>query len=252
GTGSGSFSHSVARTVGRGGHLYSYEFHEARADKAREEFIRHGMQDIVTLTHRNVCKDGFTVENLVDAVFLDLPAPWEAVGHAKKALRKDRPSRICCFSPCMEQVMRAVSALNEAGFTDIAMYETLLRPHEVQQSRAPLPLSHIVDKLKQMERYREEKRLRQISNSKRKRDEDSDFSEPEKRVRTEEQTSTLHESGTSTPLTTLPLPASAEDDDNEETEATVNLSKVCHEVRGHTSYLTFARLVPCTMESSEG
>ena len=109
------------------------------------------MQDLVTLTHRNVCKDGFTVENLADAgmydgcyqmvieqtlsviVFLDLPAPWDAVMHAKKALRvilappltslrltsvqKDRPTRICCFSPCMEQVIRAVSALNEAGFT---------------------------------------------------------------------------------------------------------------------------------------
>lgn len=33
----------------------------------REEFVRHGMQAIVTLTHRNVCKDGFTVENLVDS-----------------------------------------------------------------------------------------------------------------------------------------------------------------------------------------
>ena len=35
GTGSGSFSHSVARTIGPSGHLYSYEFHEPRADKAR-------------------------------------------------------------------------------------------------------------------------------------------------------------------------------------------------------------------------
>ena len=37
GTGSGSFSHSVARTVGKRGKLYSYEFHEARAEKARIE-----------------------------------------------------------------------------------------------------------------------------------------------------------------------------------------------------------------------
>ena len=75
----------------------------------------------VTLTHRNVCKDGFTVLDTADAgnhtqtpilfsclsgrkmvghretkfddsffrplVFLDLPAPWEAVQHAKSALR---------------------------------------------------------------------------------------------------------------------------------------------------------------------
>lgn len=53
----------------------------------REEFARHGMDDIVTLTHRNVCKEGFTVVDTADAVFLDLPAPWEAVGHAKVALR---------------------------------------------------------------------------------------------------------------------------------------------------------------------
>ncbi|KAJ7156097.1 tRNA methyltransferase complex GCD14 subunit-domain-containing protein [Mycena crocata] len=60
GTGSGSFSHSVARSIGASGHLWSYEFHEARAKKAREEFAQHRMSDIVTLTHRNVCKDGFT------------------------------------------------------------------------------------------------------------------------------------------------------------------------------------------------
>lgn len=35
GTGSGSFSHSVARTIGSSGHLWSYEFHEARANKAK-------------------------------------------------------------------------------------------------------------------------------------------------------------------------------------------------------------------------
>ena len=33
----------------------------------REEFTRHGMDDIVTLQHRNVCKDGFTVIDEADA-----------------------------------------------------------------------------------------------------------------------------------------------------------------------------------------
>jgi len=39
GTGSGSFSHSTARTVGPSGHLWSYEFHEARANKARRMYL---------------------------------------------------------------------------------------------------------------------------------------------------------------------------------------------------------------------
>ena len=58
----------------------------------------------MTLAHRNVCKDGFTVMDQADAgllhfpgsdfddantfpVFLDLPAPWDAVEHARRALR---------------------------------------------------------------------------------------------------------------------------------------------------------------------
>ncbi|KAN0074607.1 tRNA methyltransferase complex GCD14 subunit domain containing protein [Tylopilus felleus] len=291
GTGSGSFSHSVARTIGTSGHLYSYEFHEARADKAREEFIRHGMEDIVTLTHRNVCKDGFTVENLVDSVFLDLPAPWEAIEHAKKALRKDCPTRICCFSPCMEQFLRTVSALNEAGFTDITMYETLLRPHEVQQLPPPRPLSQVIDKLKRMERYREEKRQRQIANAgKRKRDE-VDMVEPIATGTGEQQqtgsTALTAAAGSGTEggaekrarvgtaqASIAPGLSPAEINDESMREGSKreivmtpalsedavtsavagpsrvqgptkqNLSKVSPDVRGHTSYLTFARLVP--------
>lgn len=117
GTGSASFSHSVARTLGPTGRLFSFEFHEARFRAARAEFARHGLTPAVSLTHRNVCRDGFAPAAHADAVFLDLPAPWDAVPHAKAALRTDRPARICCFSPCVEQVLRTVAALNAAGFT---------------------------------------------------------------------------------------------------------------------------------------
>lgn len=89
GTGSGSFSHSVARSIGDTGNLFTFEFHEQRAMKAKAEFAAHGLDRIVRLQHRNVCKDGFgeDIENSIDAVFLDLPAPWEAIPHAKKVLR---------------------------------------------------------------------------------------------------------------------------------------------------------------------
>ncbi|KAF9240194.1 tRNA methyltransferase complex subunit Cpd1 [Melanogaster broomeanus] len=219
GTGSGSFSHSVARTIGSTGHLYSYEFHEARADKAREEFIRHGMEDIVTLTHRNVCKDGFTVENVVDSVFLDLPAPWDAVEHAKKALRKDCPTRICCFSPCMEQVLRTVSALNDAGFTD-CKFEQEESERTTWKAQSPI---------------REPGRRNPVLSRTTATKMDQNFRPP------------VPES--------VKLGAVTGSSQVEVTPAKVNLSKISPEVRGHTSYLTFARLVPLqdpTAESSQG
>ncbi|KIJ96834.1 hypothetical protein K443DRAFT_106566 [Laccaria amethystina LaAM-08-1] len=301
GTGSGSFSHSIARTIGSAGHLYSYEFHEARASKARDEFTRHGMNDIVSLTHRNVIKDGFTVVDEVDAVFLDLPAPWEAVEHAKKALRKDRTTRICCFSPCMEQVLRTVSALNESGFTEITMYETLLRPHEVYTYPPLQDIYSIGEKLKKAEAKREEQRLKQIAGNrasasasgltfysssssssgpttnrrtaaqKRKREEE-DVNEGEeeevvdkmvvvvdeqdlhpeeggevepKRVRLDDEEDVVLDDFVPTLVATPTMTS---------TNASVRMgvSKASSEVRGHTSYLTFACLIPFSPPVKEG
>lgn len=53
----------------------------------RAEFELHGLNDVITLKHRNIYKDGFELVDQVDSVFLDLPAPWEAISHAKIALR---------------------------------------------------------------------------------------------------------------------------------------------------------------------
>ncbi|KAI0042402.1 tRNA methyltransferase complex subunit Cpd1 [Auriscalpium vulgare] len=254
GTGSGSFTHSVARTVGSAGKVHSYEFHEARASKARYKFSRRGMANIVSLTHRNVCMDGFTVAGTAGAVFLDLPAPWEAVEHAKTALRNDRAGRICCFSPCIEQVLRTVSALNESGFTDITMYETLLRPHEVNQVPALPSVSSISAKLKDAARVREEKRLIQIATArtrhaeKRKREEDADELEP-KKVKTDADAGARAEDvempGAAVRETAAEAGAAAgEADPGDAPPAMQIVSKVVQEVRGHTSYLTFARLLP--------
>lgn len=65
------------------------EFHQQRAEKAREEFREHGVEHLVTVTNQDVCKSGFGVSNIADAVFLDIPSPWEAIGHAKSALKAE-------------------------------------------------------------------------------------------------------------------------------------------------------------------
>ncbi|CAE6476151.1 unnamed protein product [Rhizoctonia solani] len=289
GTGSGSFSHSIARTVGPTGRLFSFEFHEQRANKAREEFARHGMNEFVVLQHRNVCKDGFGLQNEVDSVFLDLPAPWEAVASAKQALRKDRIGRICCFSPCMEQVLRTVSALNELGFTGqtptpfenfasnpdyfvhpflvgragVTMYETLTKPHDI--CSAPMQtVEDAASRLRDIETRKEQRRLKQIEaaarDKKRKRVEGG---EGEQSNDHSKRTKVAQLGGESLPeLDFFGSPSGNSSSIQQERGPHTNtispkaseeryiVSKPFGEVRGHTSYLTFAMLVPSTCDST--
>jgi tRNA (adenine57-N1/adenine58-N1)-methyltransferase len=90
GTGSGSLSHYFLRALKPYGHLHTFDFHEERAAKAREEFEDHGLGPYVTVKQRDVCENGFTDElnESVDAVFLDLPAPHLAIPHAVKTFKR--------------------------------------------------------------------------------------------------------------------------------------------------------------------
>ncbi|XP_076296268.1 tRNA methyltransferase 61 [Lasioglossum baleicum] len=133
GTGSGSLSHALARTVRPHGHLYTFDFHEQRVNVARSEFHRHGLGEFVTVTHRDVCKEGFGEElkSKVDAIFLDLPHPWLAIDHALQALKKSG-GKLCSFSPCIEQVQRTCLKLLTKGFIELNTFECLQREVSVQ------------------------------------------------------------------------------------------------------------------------
>ncbi|XP_038075281.1 tRNA (adenine(58)-N(1))-methyltransferase catalytic subunit TRMT61A-like [Patiria miniata] len=138
GTGSGSVSHAFARTIAPNGHLHTFEFHEQRAVKAREDFKDHGISHLVTVAHRDVLEHGFGIDFTVDAVFLDLPCPWRAVSHAKKIL-KTSGGKICSFSPCIEQVQRTCEELGSLGFSDISTFECLQRNYEHRTVILPYP-----------------------------------------------------------------------------------------------------------------
>ncbi|KAJ2936461.1 hypothetical protein H1R20_g641, partial [Candolleomyces eurysporus] len=300
----------VARSIGDMGKLFTFEFHEQRAMKAKDEFAAHGLDRIIRLQHRNVCKDGFgeDIGDSIDAVFLDLPAPWEAIPHAKKVLRKDAVARICCFSPCIEQVIRTVTALNDAGFTEITMYETLLRPIDVSSVPKLPSIEDATERLKQAEIKREDKRQKQIKANREKeaRDkvkkgkdagavagekrkhpdaesttdldnaegsllvvEDTEEGVEPKRVRTEpdqdpaaDDIMHVDPSLSSNPAyvpdlvpITLPVISSTSLGSNNKNGTPsssspgpggpkMSVSKALSEVRGHTSYLTFACLIP--------
>jgi tRNA (adenine57-N1/adenine58-N1)-methyltransferase len=206
GAGSGSFTHAAVRAVYNGyprtqdaatetngdeenavgvskkrkrkhrtGGVYSFEYHEPRAKQLQVEIKEHGLDPLVTVTHRDVYNDGFCLEDSTapdaDCIFLDLPAPWQALKHltrsppsaaALKSVASDSstptpaneptPSskpfqtplnprnavRICTFSPCIEQVTKTVSALRTLGWLEIDMVEVSAKRLDVRRERVGL------------------------------------------------------------------------------------------------------------------
>lgn len=149
GSGSGSFTHAAARAVfdrnssdkgdDEKGKVFTFEFHEERHKVVHTEMIEHGLDSIVTATHRDVYKDGFWLktedgQNMsprANCIFLDLPAPWEALQHITRANLPEKPSAldpnspayICTFSPCIEQVQKTISVMRKQGWLEIEMVE---------------------------------------------------------------------------------------------------------------------------------
>lgn len=166
GAGSGSFTHASARAVYSGypgsdadarGKVFSFEFHEPRFEKMDAEIKQHSLQGIVQVTHRDVYDEGFLINGKspkASAVFLDLPAPWEALHHLarRKTLKggkldenpgdwdspldPNKSAYICTFSPCIEQVTRTVTELRTLGWADIDMVEIAHRRFNVIRDRA--------------------------------------------------------------------------------------------------------------------
>ena len=126
GTGSASLSVNFAQRLQPKGKLYTYEFNESRAEKAKVEFERLGLEKTAKVTHRDVLTYGFEIEGIVieaDAVFLDLPNPQLAIPHARKVLK--HYGKLCNFSPCIEQVQEVCKAMKANGFGELETIECL-------------------------------------------------------------------------------------------------------------------------------
>lgn len=79
----------------------------------------------------------YDIRGKVDAVFLDLPEPWRAISHTTSLFQPSKLGRICCFSPCIEQVQKTYESLIRNGFTAVTMYETLKFDHVSTQLTFP-------------------------------------------------------------------------------------------------------------------
>ncbi len=124
GSGSGALTVVLARAVGEEGRVFSYEKRPEFLALARENLRRYGLDDRVVFVERDVYKEGFGEQDF-DAIFVDVPEPWQVVPHAAESLK---PGHFwVSLSPNMEQVKMTVEKLQECGFVDIKTVEILER-----------------------------------------------------------------------------------------------------------------------------
>jgi tRNA (adenine57-N1/adenine58-N1)-methyltransferase len=90
---------------------------------ARKNIERLGLESRVTFKLRNI-SEGFD-ERGVDALFLDLPNPWEYVSQSYEAIKSG--GHFGSLLPTTNQVTRLLAKLNTEPFTFVETCEVLLR-----------------------------------------------------------------------------------------------------------------------------
>jgi tRNA (adenine57-N1/adenine58-N1)-methyltransferase len=117
--------------ISPGCRVYSYEVRPEMQQLARRNLERLGLSEFVELKERDIA-EGFD-ERDVDALFLDLPAPWDYLTQAHAALAG--AGFFGCILPTANQVSRLIGALPDASFGLIEVEELLLRPYKAVPAR---------------------------------------------------------------------------------------------------------------------
>ncbi len=131
GTGSGALTVMLATLVGDSGHVYTYERKETLQQVAMKNLTRAGVTHRVSFTIRDIA-EGFDIAD-ADAVFLDLPNPWDYLVQARAAMAG--AGIFGALVPTMNQVIDLVAAMYTGPWFILEVEELLLRQYKVTPAR---------------------------------------------------------------------------------------------------------------------
>jgi len=131
GTGSGALTTALAFSVGKEGRVTSYEARPEMQSLAIKNLTRLGLVDRVNFKLRNI-EEGFD-ETGVDALFLDVPNPYDYIGQVKGALKAG--GFFGCILPTTNQVSKLLFALREHRFAFTEVCEIMLRFYKAEPDR---------------------------------------------------------------------------------------------------------------------
>lgn len=131
GTGSGALTCAFAYAVGPQGRVTSYEARPDMQEMALKNLRGLELDDRVTLKLRNVA-EGFD-ERDVDALFLDLPNPYDYIPQVRQALKPG--GFFGCIVPTTNQVSDLLVALRRSRFAFLDVCELILRFYKPEPNR---------------------------------------------------------------------------------------------------------------------
>jgi tRNA (adenine57-N1/adenine58-N1)-methyltransferase len=131
GTGSGGLTTALAYSVGNEGHVFSYDKREDQQKTAIKNIEKFGLAKRVTFKIRDVA-DGFDEMGL-DALFLDVPNPYDYLVQVKAALKPG--GFFGTILPTTNQVIRLLPELRRNLFSFIEVVETSIRYYKPESER---------------------------------------------------------------------------------------------------------------------
>ncbi|MEN8097747.1 MAG: tRNA (adenine-N1)-methyltransferase [Chloroflexota bacterium] len=131
GSGSGAICTAFTGMVMPAGHVYSYDIRSDMTNLAERNLTALGLSDYVTFKTRDITH-GFD-EVGVDALFLDVPAPWHYLMQAHAALRGG--GFLGFILPTTNQVSTLLTALENLPFGFTEVEEIMLRSYKVVPAR---------------------------------------------------------------------------------------------------------------------
>jgi tRNA (adenine57-N1/adenine58-N1)-methyltransferase catalytic subunit len=131
GTGSGALTCAFAYAVGREGQVTTYEARAPMQEMARSNLEKLELAERVNFKLGDVA-EGFE-ERDVDALFLDLPNPFDYIPQVRAALKPG--GFFGTILPTVNQVEKLLIALRQNRFAFIDVCELLLRFYKAEPSR---------------------------------------------------------------------------------------------------------------------
>ena len=131
GTGSGALTSALAYAVGKEGKVYSYEVKESVQNTAIKNLQQLRLDQTVEFHLQDIAA-GFD-EQEVDALFLDVPNPYDYIAQARAALKSGGYFGSIC--PTTNQVIMLLNALRQNGFAFLDVCEVSVRYYKPEPLR---------------------------------------------------------------------------------------------------------------------